>query len=59
MGKGLTRVAIQKAKDLGIKVVWLTVDAYNFKAVRLYKKFGFEFCKDYSSTSERLMTLNF
>ena len=59
VGKELTRVAIQRAKDLGIKVVWLTVDAYNFKAVRLYKKFGFEFCEEYSSTSERLMALNF
>lgn len=58
VGKELTRVAIQRAKDLGIKIVWLTVDAYNFRAVKLYKKFGFEFCEQYSSATERMMALN-
>ncbi len=58
VGIELTRVAIQRAKDLGIKIVWLTVDAYNFRAVKLYKKVGFKFCEGYSSTSERMMALS-
>jgi len=57
VGKELTRAAIQKARELGLDVVWLTVDAYNFRATRLYRKVGFEFCKGYSSTSERMMIL--
>ncbi len=57
VGRELTRKAIERAKDLGLKKIWLTVDAYNFRATRLYKKFGFEFREEYRSASERMMLL--
>lgn len=57
VGKELTRRAIQCARELGLKSVWLTVDSYNFRAIRLYKKIGFQFCVTYSAASERMMVL--
>ncbi len=51
----LTQMAIQRAKTLGLKSVWLTVESDNFKAIRLYKKMGFQFCD--GGLSERKMTL--
>ena len=57
VGSELTRAAIDAVKALGIKTIWLTVDAYNFRAMGLYKKFGLSFCDDYHSGSERTMTL--
>jgi RimJ/RimL family protein N-acetyltransferase len=58
IGKELTRKALQRARDLGVKIVWLTVDAYNFRAIKLYRRFGFKFCEDYGSASERMMSLS-
>jgi RimJ/RimL family protein N-acetyltransferase len=56
VGTELTRTAIEKAKALGLTVIWLSVNRYNFRAVRLYRKFGFQFrgCLD---LSERMMIL--
>jgi RimJ/RimL family protein N-acetyltransferase len=56
VGTELTRTAITRAEDLGLKIIWLTVDAYNFRATRLYKKFGFQFSDAYRSASERMMS---
>lgn len=55
IGSELTRIAIKKAESLALKTVWLTVDTYNFRATRLYKKCGFSFCETSESPSERLM----
>jgi GNAT superfamily N-acetyltransferase len=41
IGSQLTRVAIQHVRDLGLTSIWLTVGATNFRAIGLYKKFGF------------------
>ena len=57
VGSELTRAVIQRAKELELKTIWLTVDAYNFRATRLYKKFGLQFYAAYRSQSERMMTL--
>jgi len=57
IGKELTAAAIKKAVELGMQVVWLTVDAYNFRATKLYRKTGFEFCEGYSSSSEKMMIM--
>ncbi len=57
VGKELTRVAIEKARDLGLSNVWLTVDAYNFRAIKLYRRFHFEFKEEHCSASERTMIL--
>lgn len=50
----LTEMAIQRAKVLGLRSVWLTVESDNFKAIKLYKKMGFQFCD--AGLSERKMT---
>ena len=51
----LTRRAMSMATDLGLKSIWLTVESDNFRAVRLYKKFGFKFCS--KGYGERKMTI--
>jgi RimJ/RimL family protein N-acetyltransferase len=53
LGTALTRLAIDRARGLGLETVWLTVEALNFKAIKLYKKIGFEFC----DTGERERTM--
>lgn len=51
----LTQMAIERAKALGLRSVWLTVESDNFKAIKLYRKMGFTFCD--AGLSERKMTL--
>jgi len=55
LGTELTRAAVERARSLALEVIWLTVESYNFRAINLYKKFGFEFCGD--SGWERMMML--
>lgn len=43
VGTQLAQSVLEKAKDLGLKKIWLMVGAYNFTAIRLYKKCGFDF----------------
>lgn len=57
IGTELTRTALQEAKVMGLKLIWLSVGAYNFIAIRLYKKFGFNFCEEYATESEKKMIL--
>ncbi len=59
IGSALTQTAIKRAESLGLKSIWLMVDAYNFRAIKLYKKYGFSFSDIYRSASERLMVYNF
>jgi GNAT superfamily N-acetyltransferase len=58
VGRALTLAAIERARRLDLKSVWLTVDAYNFRAIRLYQKIGFRSCEGYAATTERMMMLN-
>jgi RimJ/RimL family protein N-acetyltransferase len=51
----LTKMAIQRAKALGLGCIWLTVESDNFKAIKLYRKMGFQFCD--AGLSERKMVL--
>lgn len=44
IGTELTRLTLQKAKELGCKTVWLTVSVTNFIAIRLYLRVGFTYC---------------
>ncbi|AFM26799.1 GNAT family N-acetyltransferase [Desulfomonile tiedjei] len=46
VGTVLTRIAINRAIALGIHQLWLTVEAYNFRAIRMYKNAGFQFCDE-------------
>lgn len=43
IGTELTRLALMRSKQLGLESVWLTVPLTNFVAIKLYKKFGFEY----------------
>lgn len=43
VGNELTKLVIERAKEVGLDVVWLTVDTRNYKATRLYQKHGFQF----------------
>lgn len=53
IGTELTRRVIDWARRAGLKSVWLTVEALNFRAIRLYRKAGFLFC----DTGERERTM--
>ena len=44
IGTELTRLALEKCRELGLDSVWLTVNITNFIAVKLYKKLGFDYC---------------
>lgn len=57
MGSRLTGRALKRARKLEIKKIWLTVDAYNFRATGLYRKYDFKFSEKCGSMTERLMTL--
>jgi RimJ/RimL family protein N-acetyltransferase len=43
MGKALTAMALDTARSLGLRKVWLTVESYNFRAIKLYRGTGFVF----------------
>jgi GNAT superfamily N-acetyltransferase len=55
IGTELTHFTLEKSRQLGLHSVWLTVNIYNFIAVKLYKKFGFEYCD--RDTSDRIMSI--
>jgi len=55
VGSELTRATLTKARELGLETVWLTVESGNFRAIRLYKKFGFTFLD--TGIGERTMAL--
>lgn len=57
LGSELTALAVETARLLGIETIWLTVEATNLRAIRVYKKVGFKFCDEYGS--ERTMILGF
>jgi RimJ/RimL family protein N-acetyltransferase len=51
----LTDRAVERAFELGLRAIWLTVESDNFRAIRLYRKAGFQFCD--KGLSERKMLL--
>jgi RimJ/RimL family protein N-acetyltransferase len=55
IGTILTRLAVERARDLKLHTIWLTVEALNFRAIKLYQKMGFVFCD--VGERERTMTL--
>jgi RimJ/RimL family protein N-acetyltransferase len=56
IGTELTRLALEKSRNLGFDSVWLTVNVLNAIAIRLYKKFDFEYCD--MDQSERVMRVD-
>lgn len=57
IGSELTRIMLQHVKTLGVTLIWLVVGTTNIPAIGLYKKFGFTFCKQDITESERQMIL--
>jgi len=57
IGSELTRTVIQEVKNLGLTLIWLTVGVTNFRAIGLYKKFGFIFSNSDLCETERKMIL--
>lgn len=57
VGKRLTDLALQRARDLGLLTVWLTVEIYNFRAINLYKKCEFKTCGDDACERRMVCTL--
>jgi RimJ/RimL family protein N-acetyltransferase len=55
LGSELTAMAVQKARHMGLKTLGLTVESYNFRAIRVYRKVGFKFREE--DELERTMTL--
>ncbi|MEW6140580.1 MAG: GNAT family N-acetyltransferase [Thermodesulfobacteriota bacterium] len=55
LGSALTEIGMEKARHEGLHVVWLTVEAFNFRAIRVYRKSGFRFVDE--GNGERAMIL--
>jgi GNAT superfamily N-acetyltransferase len=55
LGNGLTHAALDRARELKLTAVWLTVESFNFRAIKLYRKTGFEFAD--KGGQERSMVL--
>jgi RimJ/RimL family protein N-acetyltransferase len=55
LGTGLTEMAVARGREMGLDCIWLTVEALNFRAIKLYKKIGFVFCD--AGERERTMIL--
>ncbi len=55
IGTELTRFTLEKSRESGFDSVWLAVNLTNFIAIKLYRKFGFEY-KDLDQ-DERIMSI--
>jgi len=55
IGTELTVLAVNKAKELGLDKIWLTVESFNFRAIGLYQKVGFKLSGE--AERERVMVL--
>ena len=55
IGTVLTAAAIERAKELDLKSVWLTVSLSNYLAIKLYRKLGFQYCD--MDDCERVMVI--
>jgi diamine N-acetyltransferase len=59
MGTEMNRLAIEAAKALGLKGLWLSVEPHNRAAVRSYEKVGFRFAPGSFLSSEAEMEIVF
>ncbi|MFC1834775.1 GNAT family N-acetyltransferase [Thermodesulfobacteriota bacterium] len=53
LGTHLTAMALEHGRSMGLSEIWLTVESFNFRAMKLYRKVGFEFADQ--GTRERTM----
>jgi ribosomal protein S18 acetylase RimI-like enzyme len=56
LGSSLTVFAVDYARQKGLESIWLRVESYNFRAIKVYRKAGFRFLDE--GERERTMTLN-
>jgi ribosomal protein S18 acetylase RimI-like enzyme len=56
IGTELTRATLERARQRGLKSVWLTVAMSNFIAIRLYRRLCFEYCE--MDDCERTMVIH-
>jgi ribosomal protein S18 acetylase RimI-like enzyme len=56
VGSRLTRTVLEHSEEIGLRKIWLTVSRYNYIAIRLYRRFGFDFI-DPPAEAERAMVL--
>ena len=56
IGSELTLLAVNRGRELGLHKIWLTVESFNFRAIRVYQKVGFELSGE--PERERVMVLN-
>lgn len=57
LGTVLTSIALEAARARGLHTVWLTVESINFRAIRLYRRAGFQFCDEGERDRTMLMRL--
>lgn len=55
IGTELTRFTLGKFRRLSFDSIWLTVNLSNFIAIKLYRRFGFEYCD--MDNYERIMSI--
>ena len=55
VGTELTRLTLEEVRELAFDSIWLTVENSNLIAIKLYRKFGFQFCDE--DICERIMSL--
>ena len=55
IGTELARFILEKSRQRGLELVWLTVRVLNFIAIKLYRRVGFEFCD--TDSYERVMAI--
>ena len=55
VGTELTRLTLEKARELAFDSIWLTVENSNLIAIKLYRNFGFKFSDE--DIYERVMLL--
>jgi GNAT superfamily N-acetyltransferase len=58
IGSELTRVAVQRVRELHLRSIWLTCAVTNFRAIGLYQKFGFKFAGMGLAGGEHKMVLD-
>jgi len=46
VGTELTRLTLEEVRELAFDSIWLTVENSNLIAIKLYRKFGFQFCDE-------------
>jgi RimJ/RimL family protein N-acetyltransferase len=58
VGRALTNLALDRAREMGLTAIWLTVEIYNFRAVHLYKRCAFQPCGEDDCERKMVCTIS-